>query len=291
MSGSELLGLGRDALMLPAVQAGLVLVLGVLVVRLLAVLVQREVTRGQGAHIGLIARKAVAYGGAVVVFLAVAQTLDIDLTALVATAGVATVAIGFAAQTSLSNLIAGLFLLVDRPFKVGDTVEIEGRLGVVLEISLLSTHVRTFDSIQVRWPNEVVLKATILNYTRFPARRIDVRVGVAYGSDLKRARSVLSEAIGGLELVLLEPATEVVTRGLLDSAVELEVRAWVAQPTFLRARTQIIECIHDSLGEAGIEIAFPQLTIWKGVARSEQPASGEPGQPVEEAPAEDSTGR
>lgn len=266
MSFDELRALTTAALDQPWVRALAILVFGILVVRLLGALIHRRMKAGTNAHWALVARKITAYTGTAVVLLAVARTLGLDLTALAATAGVATIAVGFAAQTSLSNLIAGLFLLVDRPFEVGDTVEIEGRLGIVREISLLSTLVRTFDSILVRWPNEVVLKSTILNYTRFPARRVDIKVGIAYGSDLPQARKVLLAALQELESILIEPVPEVVTRGFLDSAVELEVRVWVAQSLFLRGRTETVETIHRALAEAGIEIPFPQVKVWRSDA-------------------------
>lgn len=266
MSAQQLLPTLSELVAHPSVRAFAILVAGMLLVRLISAAVHRRVVSSGSPHWALVVRKMVAYVGTTVVLLSTARALDIDLTALVATAGVATIAVGFAAQTSLSNLIAGLFLLVDRPFQVGDTVELEGRLGVVQEISLLSTLMRTFDSILVRWPNEVVLKSTITNYTRYPARRIDLRVGVAYGSDLVRARAVLLDAVSSLDRVLLEPAPNVVTCGFLDSAVDLEVRAWVAQPDFLAGRTDVTEAVHRALQDAGIEIPFPQLKLWRGDA-------------------------
>ena len=246
----------------PGVQAVTVLLVGFAGVRVLALLAHRRASY-TSPHWALVARMVVNYGGVMAVLLVAARVVGIDITSLIATAGVATVAIGFAAQTSLGNLIAGLFLLVDRPFQVDDTVELEGRLGIVREITLLSTLVRTFDGILVRWPNEVVLKSTILNYTRYPARRVEVRVGVAYGSDVARARQVLQDAVEDLEMVLLEPSCEVVTRGFLDSAVELEIRAWVQPSDFLAGRTAVVEAAHHALREAGIEIPFPQLGLWR----------------------------
>ncbi|MCB9682827.1 MAG: mechanosensitive ion channel family protein [Alphaproteobacteria bacterium] len=248
----------------PAVVGTLTLCVGLALVWLVATFVHRRLLASGSAHMALVMRKAVSYVGVALVLLQTAHNLQIDLSAVVATAGVATVAVGFAAQTSLSNLIAGLFLLFDRPFRVGDIVELEGRQGVVLEISLMSTLVRTFDNVLVRWPNEVVLKATILNYSRFGVRRVDVKVGVAYGTDLARARAVLTAALQDVPYVLLEPGLEVITVGLLDSAVGLEVRAWVARTDFLDGRTAVVETIHTALGEAGIEIPFPQVTVWHG---------------------------
>ncbi len=271
---TTLLDAAVEVLRLPGVRAILILVCGLAAVALLARFAQRRVAARGSAHWALVARKVVAYVGGATVLVAAARALGIDLTALAATAGVATIAVGFAAQTSLSNLIAGLFLLVDRPFEVGDSISVDGNMGVVQGISLMSTLVRTFDGILVRWPNEVVLKATILNYSALPARRVEVRVGVAYGTDLARARAVLLDAVAALDIVLLEPAVDVITRGFLDSAVELEIRAWVAQADFLRGRTATVEAAHTSLAAAGIEIPFPQRTVQ--LTQTTAPRPGEP---------------
>ncbi|RME24524.1 MAG: mechanosensitive ion channel family protein [Deltaproteobacteria bacterium] len=261
MTADLSLSAALDLVDIPAVRAAVILVVGLVLVSVLARFVQRRVARRGSAHWALVSRKLVAYAGAATVFVAAARTLGLDLTALAATAGVATVAVGFAAQTSLSNLIAGLFLLVDRPFEIGDSINIDGNMGVVRGITLMSTLVRTFDGILIRWPNEVVLKSTILNYSSLPARRVEIRVGVAYGTDLPRARRVIREAISDLEIVLVEPTVDVITRGFLDSAVELEVRAWVAQGDFVQGRTAVVEAVHRSLADAGIEIPFPHRTI------------------------------
>ena len=162
-------------------RALLVLVLGATVIRLLSGMARRRLTALGNPHLALVIDRVVTTLGALMVTLSAAQQAGLDVSAALATAGVVTVAVGFAAQTSLSNLISGLFLLFDRPFQVGEAVEIEGRAGLVESINLLSTYVRTFDNVRVRWPNEVVLKSTILNYSRFPARRLDLRLRIVHG--------------------------------------------------------------------------------------------------------------
>ncbi len=256
-------------LALPGMRALAVLVVGLVVVNLLARLVARRVHRTARAHWALVARRFVGVTGSLFVVVAAARVWGLDLTAVLATAGVATIAIGFAAQTSLSNLIAGVFLLVDRPFEVGDTVEMEGRLGVVQEITLMSTLVRTFDNLLVRWPNEVVLKSQILNHTRYPVRRIDVKVRLAYGSDVARARAVLLGVLREEPTFLLDPEPDMVARGMLDYAIDVEARVWVRQPDFLKGRTRAVQVVHDTLREAGFAFAPPPWTVGAaGSARS-----------------------
>jgi small conductance mechanosensitive channel len=190
---------------------------------------------------------------------------------------VLTVALGFAAQTSIGNLIAGIFLLVDRPFEVGDHVQIEGKHGHVESISLLSTHVRTFDNLLVRWPNEFVLRAMIINFARNPAWRIELPFRVAFGSDVERAREVVTRAAKRCRFTLLDPEPIVWGMRIEESGVALELRAWVDRADFLPARTELVMAIHDSLRDAGIEIPYPQLTVSRGERPiAQRPAAREP---------------
>ena len=244
----------------------LVAVFGTLFVWLGSAAVHRRLTKNGHAHWALVARTNLRYLGMTIVGLAVARAAGVDLTALTATAGVATIAIGFAAQTSLGNLIAGIFLLVDRPFQVDDAIEIEGREGIVLEITLLSVRLRTFDNLLVRVPNETALKATVVNLTRMATRRVDVPVLLPYGSDIERARRILVEALRGCSEVLLDPEPAVVTLALTEHAVRIQVRAWVARPNFVEARTAVVETIHSTLRDAKIRVAFPQVTVWPGAS-------------------------
>jgi small-conductance mechanosensitive channel len=199
-----------------------------------------------------------------VVGLLVARSAGVDLTALIATAGVATIAIGFAAQTSLGNLISGIFLLVDRPFEVGDAIEIDGREGIVLEITLLSVRLRTFDNLLVRVPNDAALKATVVNLTHMAARRVDVPILLPYGSDIEAARETLFQALKRCPQALLDPEPAVVTLALTEHAVRIQARTWVSRPEFVEGRTAVVETIHRTLRDANIRVAFPQITVWPG---------------------------
>jgi len=229
----------------------LVLIIGVPATFGLARVFSRRMRNQGKPHQGMLVFRAITTVGLVFLAISVAHTLNVDLTALLATAGVVTVAIGLAAQTSLSNLIAGVFLLVDRPFEVGDSVEIEGKSGIVQAITLLSTHVRTFQNIRVRWPNDVVIKATILNYSRFPTRRIDLTLRVLAGGDLGATRTALLAAVSAQPLVLLDPAPEVLLRSFQDNTVEVEVRAWLAVPDVVAGRSALVLALHEALFRAG----------------------------------------
>lgn len=245
-----------------------VAVLGTAIVWLVSAGIHRRMTANGRPHWALVARTTLRYLGMSIVGLAVARAAGVDLTALIATAGVATIAIGFAAQTSLGNLISGIFLLIDRPFEVGDAIEIDGREGIVLEITLLSVRLRTFDNLLVRVPNDSALKATVVNLTHMAARRVDVVLLLPYGSDVGRARDVLVAALKECPEALLDPEPVVVTMGLTEHAVRIQARTWVSRPLFVEARTAVVETIHRTLSDHGIRVAFPQITVWPGPSES-----------------------
>jgi len=185
---------------------------------------------------------------------------------LLGAAGVLTVAIGFAAQTSVSNLICGLFLVAERPFVVGDQLEIEGTVGMVLSIDLLSTKLRTFDNLMVRVPNETMIKTTVVNRTRFPIRRLDVQVGVAYKEDTERVRELLFEVADRNPLCLDEPKPLFIYLGYGNSALELQFSVWAKRENFLSLRNTIHEEIKVAFDDNGIEIPFPHRTLYTGSA-------------------------
>lgn len=245
-------------------RAALIVAIGLVVLRVASAVIGRWLLRRGDRHRSLVAKKAVIYLGSVALLLAAAKVAKIDLSTYLAAAGVLTVAVGFAAQTSIGNLVAGIFLLIDRPFEVGDHVQIEGKDGNVESISLMSTHIRTFDNLLVRWPNDTVLRAMIVNFARNPAWRLDLPFRIAYGTDVERARRAVSDRASRNRYVLLDPPPSVWAIRIDDSGIALELRAWVDRAEFLDARTELVIAIHDSLLSAGIEIPYPQLAISHG---------------------------
>jgi small-conductance mechanosensitive channel len=193
-----------------------------------------------------------------VVFVATAlSALDYDLSVLLGAAGFATVAVGFAAQTTASNAISGVFLLGERPFQVGDTIEVGGTRGIVLSIDVLSVKLRTFDNIYVRVPNETVMKSEIRNLSKFPIRRADVVLRIPHAVDQSVARSVLLEAVSSEPLALVEPEAQVFFNALTDSGVELQLSVWAAKEDWLPLRIRIAELAPRALESAGIPPGVP----------------------------------
>ena len=194
--------------------------------------------------------------------------LGFSLSILMGAAGILTVAVGFASQTSASNLISGLFLIVERPFSVGDVITLGGTTGEVLSIDLLSVKLRTFDNLYVRIPNETVIKSEVTTLTKFPIRRIDLQLGVAYKEDIGKVRDLLLRIAENNPLSLEEPKPLFIFSGFGDSAINLQFSLWVKRENFLDLKNSIQEQIKTGFEEAGIEIPFPQRTL---VAGGDQP--------------------
>lgn len=216
------------------------------------------------AQAGLVAGKLVLYGGLVIVAVSTLRELGFSLTPLLGAAGVLGIAIGFASQTSVSNVISGLFLIAERPFVVDDLIEVGGVTGRVVSIDTLSVQLRTFDNRMVRIPNETLVKSQMINITRFPVRRVDVRVGVAYKEDPARIRAILLDIAAQNPTCLMEPAPIVVFEGFGDSSLNFLLGAWATQANFLKLRNGIQEDLKARFDAEGIEIPFPHRTLYMG---------------------------
>lgn len=236
-------------------------VVGAVVARLAGIGAGRLARSRFGPSQGILARRIVWYGLLFVVVATVLRELGFDLGVLLGAAGILTVAIGFASQTSASNLISGLFLLAERPFTVGDVVTVGTTTGEVIAIDLLSVKLRTFDNLLVRIPNETLLKSEIRNLAGFPLRRVDIPVGVSYDADLERVRDVLFEVADNHPLALDEPRPIFQVLAFGQSSIDLQFSAWAARENFLTVKTALYIEIQRAFAEAGIVIPFPQRVV------------------------------
>ncbi len=234
---------------------------GYIVVRLIAALTQRSIMRKSTAQRRMIARKAVTYLGFFLVLMAVLSELGVKLTALLGAAGIVGIAVGFASQTSVSNIISGLFLISEKPFSVGDVIKIGGTTGIIQSIDLLSIKIRTFDNTFVRIPNEKILSSEVTNVTRFPIRRMDIILQVSYEENLERVRAVLSEIAVANPWCLDEPAPVIVLNEFKDSGIDLLFGLWFAQTDFLALKNSIMHEILTRFRAEGISIPYPHRTV------------------------------
>lgn len=245
----------------PYMMAILTLIIGYIIGRSLARAAGTIVRQSGSAHGALLTQKIVLYLVFTIALIFALANLGLKVSGLLATAGIFTVALGFAAQTSVSNVISGFFLFFDRPFSIGDTVKIDTTLGTVLSIDLLSTRIRTFDNLMVRIPNEGLLKSTIINYTLYNVRRVEIPIAVAFGSDLENVRKIILKIAHDHRLILDEPAPAIIFDTMTDSGVNLLVRAWAERSDYITARSELTMGIHNALAESGISIPFPQRIV------------------------------
>ena len=246
------------------IQAFLLIVGGIILARLVSSGAGRLLKDRLSVQGTMILRRFLYYGFLALVFASALNQLGFKLTVLLGAAGILTVALGFASQTAASNLISGLFVIAERPFEVGDVVKVADVTGEVLSIDLLSIKVRTFDNLYVRIPNEEVIKSRITTLTRFPIRRFDLQLGVAYKEDLEKVKAILFEVADRNPVCLDEPKPLYVFQRFGDSAQEFQFSVWGRTESYLELRNSISVDIKKALDEAGVEIPFPHRTIYAG---------------------------
>ncbi len=197
--------------------------------------------------------------------------LGLNVGVLLGAAGVLTVALGFAAQTAVSNLVSGLFLMVEQPFRIGDVIQVGDTTGEVIAVDLLSSKLRTFDNLYVRLPNETLIKTEFKNLTHFPIRRYDMQIGVAYKENLGVVRDVLFDIADANPLCLEEPKPLLIVLGFGESSVDLQFSAWAQREKFLDMRNSLFEQVKAAFDERGIEIPFPHRSLYTGSATAPIP--------------------
>jgi len=215
-------------------------------------------------QVATLTSKALTYSIIVFALIMTLNHVGIRLPALLGAAGIAGVAIGFAAQTSLSNLISGIFLILERPYAVGDLIRVGSDTGTVHSIDLLSLKLRTFDNMLIRLPNEMVIKSSVTNITAFDIRRIDIELGVAYKEDIEHVLRVLARVVDANPLCLDEPEPLIIFKGFGDSALEIQLGVWALKTDFRAVRNSVMIDVKKAFDAEGIEIPFPHRTLYVG---------------------------
>jgi small-conductance mechanosensitive channel len=226
--------------------------------------IRKYVTKKISAQQGMIFSKVILYSGITIIIMSVLYNLNFKLAPLLGAAGIVGIAIGFASQTSVSNIISGLFLMAEKPFEVDDIITISDTTGIILSIDLLSIKLRTFDNKFVRIPNETIIKSEVINVTRFPVRRIDLQIGVAYKEDIAKVKNVLFDIAKKNPLCLNEPKPLILFQGFGNSSIDLLLLVWATKADWLNAKNSIFEEIKKRFDEEGIEIPFPHLSLYSG---------------------------
>jgi len=237
----------------------------VLLILLSFKIVQVVVGRALKGHVpdqrGNLIRKLIRYAGFTFAVITIFKQLGIDLSALLGAAGIAGIALGFAAQTSVSNVISGLFLISEKPFQLEDVIQVGDITGIVQSIDLLSIKLQTFDNRYVRIPNETIIKTNVVNITRFPIRRLDVKLMVDYAVDLEFVMTVLEDIARKNIWVLDNPEPLIVMDKFESSGVEILFGLWFEKSNFLQLKNSIMMDVMKRFRLEGINIPFPQMDV------------------------------
>ncbi len=191
------------------------------------------------------------------VFIAVLQVFGVPATSFVAVLGALTLAIGLSLQGALGNIASGVMIMIFRPYKLGDFVELSGVAGTVKDINLFQTVLSTPNNVKVLVPNTQAISGIIKNYTGYPTRRVDTTFGIDYGDDMDKAISIIGAVVAADARVMTDPAPFVKVIHLNDSSVDIQSRLWVYGDDFWDVKFDLIKNVKTAFDEQGITIPYP----------------------------------
>jgi len=197
----------------------------------------------------------------ILVGVAVLDRFGVETTSLIAVLGAAGLAIGLALQGTLSNVAAGVMLLIFRPFKVGDYVDAGGHAGTIKTLNLFFTEMATPDNVKIVVPNSDIWGTSMQNFSSHSERRVDISIGIGYDADIDKAMAAIHQILGAETRVLKDPEAVVLVTNLGDSSVDLVVRAWAMNDDYWPTRFDLIKAIKEKLDAESINIPFPTRTV------------------------------
>ena len=243
-----------------------ILIIGSGSIHLISFLIKRSLHKQLSRQSMMLVIRTIVYTGYTGLVLIVMRELNYDLTALFGAAGVVGIVIGVASQTSIGNIISGLFLVSEKSFELGDVVRIGDKSGTVYSIDLLSIKVKTFDNLLIRIPNQTVISSEVTNVTKFPIRRLDFQIGVAYKEDLKKVKAVLESVARKNPLCLEEPEPVFILQSFGSSSIDLIFGVWFEKANFMAVKNSVFIEIKEAFDQEGIEIPFPHVSVYAGEA-------------------------
>ncbi len=243
-----------------------ILIIGVSSIQLIAFMLRRSLRKQLSRQRMMLITRTVIYTGYTGLVLIVVKEFNYDLTALFGAAGVVGIVIGVASQTSIGNIISGLFLVGEKSFEIGDVVRIGDKTGTVYSIDLLSIKIKTFDNLLIRIPNQSVISSELTNVTRFPIRRLDFQLGVAYKEDLRKVKTVLENVARNNPLCLEEPEPYILFQTFGDSSINITFGVWFEKANYAAVKNSVFIEIKEAFDREGIEIPFPHVSIYAGEA-------------------------
>ena len=247
------------------IAAILIMIAAYIISRVTRVLFRKALQKAhfQEVLIGLLIDSAYHYTIVILGLLMALSQLGVNVAAALAGVGVAGIAIGFAAQDSVANVISGILIFWDKPFVVGDWIRTEGHYGKVTNITLRTTRIRTPNNSYIVVPNKRIIDEVLENFSKHGEVRVDLSVGIAYKEDIQKARQALLQTVTDFNEILDHPAPDVVVDELGDSSVNLKLRVWVSSADQRQTVLfNLTEKAKHALDDAGIEIPFPHMQLF-----------------------------
>lgn len=239
----------------------IVLSLSIIIARALRTNLRRALKDKVADHLRSILEKFVYYTIIIIGVIIVLPQFGINLTGLLVAGGFIGIIIGFASQSVVANFVSGLFLIFERPVRIGDQIGVGDVSGVVKDIRILSTIVQTYEGTYVRIPNEKVFSSEITNFVAYPARRFEHVIGVSYSEDAEKAIQTIGKVLEEHPFVLKNPAPNVFVDSLGEYSVNIVVRAWAPSTVWYEVKCELLWKLKVQLDESGIIIPFHQRII------------------------------
>ena len=240
----------------------LILSFSIIISRIITFYLRRYFKDKVSKDVGETAIKFFYYFSLIIVSISILPLIGVDPSGLLLAGGITGIVLGFASQNIVGNLISGVFLMIEKPIKIGDQVEINKVSGYIADIRIISTLIRTYDGVLVRIPNQQVFTTNITNSVIYPVRRFDFTIGIRYSDDADAAIWLIKDLIDKEPLALYKPPPSVYVNDFGENSVNLIVRIWAPMSEWYEIKTRILWAVKKILEENSIEIPFPQRMVY-----------------------------
>lgn len=248
------------------IRIGIILIVGIVIITIITAAVKKLLPKKLSQQRKMLINRFVSYSAIIMLFMVIVSELNINLAAIFGAAGVIGIIIGVASQTSIGNIVSGFFLVSEKSFEIGDLIRIGDKTGTVYSIDLLSIKIKTLDNLLLRIPNQTVISSEVINVTKFPIRRMDIDISVAYKEDLVRVMEVINGVVKRNPLCLDEPDPLITFKAFGDHGIQILLGVWFEKDNFLKVKNSLFIDIKSTFDAEGIEIPFPHVRIYSGQA-------------------------
>lgn len=238
-----------------------IIAVGVAIGNISSIIIRRRMHKDYSVQTAKLAGKAIYYMISAIAIIIAIGNLGINLGSALVAGGFLGIVVGFAAQSSISNLIAGIFLIIDKPFKIGEFISYQDLSVGIIDIGFFSTKAATWEGLQVRIPNNQLFNSNIINYTKSVARLVRAQFNLFYEDDINKVIPKIISEFKKEWFVLIEPSPQVFATTFSDKGITIEVRVWTAGTTWGTLNFSMIETIANTLKDINVKFAYPRIII------------------------------